>query len=97
VFFENTHCLTCSAELGFVPNQLAVGAIEPAEGGQYRVAGTDEPYAKCENYVAHGVCNWMVEVADPQALCLACRCNNTIPNLDSEESRGLWAAVETGG
>jgi hypothetical protein len=95
VFFENTHCLTCSAELGFVPSQLAVGALEPVGDGQYCVAGTEEPYAKCQNYVSHGVCNWMVEVADPQALCLACRCNNTIPNLESEESRALWAAVET--
>ena len=95
VFFENTQCLTCSRELGFLPNRLTLSTLEPSDAGDYRAGNAKGTYKKCQNYVEHGVCNWMIDVADPQPLCLACRLNNVIPNLANPESRELWAGVET--
>ena len=36
----------------------------------------------------------MIPAAEPQTLCLACRLNNVIPNLEHAESHALWAEVE---
>jgi hypothetical protein len=94
IFFENTRCLTCSRELGFVPDQLELVAIEPADGGVFRPAEGERLLKKCQNNVEHGVCNWMIGAADPAALCLACRLNNVIPDLSSAASRELWGEVE---
>jgi hypothetical protein len=37
----------------------------------------------------------MVDAADPEGLCLACRLNNVIPDLGDGDRRQLWAQVET--
>lgn len=95
LFFENSSCLTCSRELGFLTDRMTLSAIEPGQGGQYRSVPPSRAYKKCQNYVEHGVCNWMIDAADPQSLCFACRLNNVIPDLSNPESRALWADVET--
>src|SRR5262245_5836820 len=94
VFFENSRCLTCSRELGFVPRDLAIVALEPAAPELYRPAGREGSFKRCRNNFEHGVCNWMLEASDSFALCLACRLNNVIPDLTNPESRELWAEVE---
>jgi hypothetical protein len=79
-----------------MPDRMVLSALEPSGDGQYRPAPDgDAVYRKCQNYVEHGVCNWMVEAADPEPLCLACRLNNVIPDLSNPESRALWADVES--
>lgn len=95
VFFENTRCLRCSRELGFLPDRLTLSAIEPSDAGRYRPVREHGAYKKCQNHVEHGVCNWMIEVSDPHPLCLACRLNNVIPNLANPDDRARWADVET--
>jgi len=94
LFFENQTCLACSRELGFLPDRLTLAALEPTADGTYRPSDGDGRFRKCGNYVEHGVCNWMVAADDPQALCVACRLNNVIPDLGDAERRTRWAAVE---
>lgn len=95
LFFENHNCLTCGHELGFLPGALAVAAITASGDGTFRAAADDAaPVRKCANYVEHAVCNWMVDAADPQPLCLACRLNNVIPDLGDPRRRAQWAMVE---
>ena len=36
----------------------------------------------------------MKEVADPSSLCVACRLNRTIPDLDDADNARYWAAIE---
>jgi hypothetical protein len=95
LFFENHNCLSCGSELGFVPDALALSAVTADAAGTYRVADGAKPLRKCANYVEHGVCNWMVDAADPDSLCLACRLNNVIPDLGDAERREQWARVES--
>jgi hypothetical protein len=92
VFFENTGCLACGRELGFLPERGELSAIEAQADGRYRAA--EGSYKKCENYVAHGVCNWMIPQVDDHALCRACRLNNVIPDLGDPKNRELWGEVE---
>ncbi len=92
VFFDNTACLSCGRELGFVPEAGEIFALEPGGGQTYRtLSGT---FRKCQNYVALGVCNWMIPEGDSEELCRACRLNNVIPNLSDPKNRELWAEVE---
>jgi hypothetical protein len=96
LFYENSRCLTCSRELGFLPDRLTLSAIELDAGGMsYHPVPAVGTYRKCQNYVEHGVCNWMIPADDASPLCLACRLNNVIPDLSNPDSYALWAEVET--
>lgn len=90
VFFENSLCLACSRELGFMPDVLKMasfpaGAVIATQHGEYR---------KCANYAHEGVCNWLVPSASQSPLCQACELNRVIPNLSEPENRALWSEVE---
>lgn len=92
VFFENTRCLACKRELGFLPDHATLTGLDPAVEGVHTTKYGQ--YVKCANNVEHGVCNWLVSVGDTQTLCQACRLNNVIPDLSDPANRKLWGEVE---
>jgi hypothetical protein len=91
-FFENTRCLACRRELGFLPDALTLVAIEAKASGWFSTGRGD--YRKCSNYVDEGVCNWMLPASAPGSLCQACQLNHVIPDLSQPENRRLWAETE---
>jgi hypothetical protein len=91
VFFDNTQCLTCGRELGFLPEAGTLLGLEAARDGVH--ATPYGPCKKCENYAARGVCNWLVPEGDT-TLCRACRLNHVVPDLSSADNLALWAEVE---
>ena len=97
VYFENTRCTHCGHELGVLPEVLRVSALRPVGGDTWQ-ALTDltaqTRYRKCENYSAHDVCNWMVPVGAEQRLCLCCRLNDVIPNLERPGFTERWYRLE---
>jgi hypothetical protein len=90
--------MSCNRELGFVPDALILGAIEPAKDGFFMLSGpnqTDFRYKKCQNYAQESVCNWMIPGEDQnEVFCKSCRLTGTIPNLTSTQNRALWALME---
>jgi hypothetical protein len=92
LFFENTRCLQCQSELGFLPDRGELAALRAGESGHFEAAGGR--YRKCINYAEVEACNWMIPAGDEQALCRACRLNNVIPDLSDPQHRALWAEVE---
>jgi hypothetical protein len=72
VFFENTLCLYCQTPQGFVPERLALIALEGA--------AADELH-RCANFDLIG-CNWMV--ASQGRLCRSCELTRTRPG-DSDK------------
>lgn len=97
VFFENSLCLACHRELGFVPEILELCALERVGDDGYRVRDarlTDRLFRKCLNYSKQGVCNWMVGADHPTAYCLACRLNQMIPDLSLPENHAYWREIE---
>ena len=101
IFFENTRCLQCGRELGFLPDPLVLVALEPREPDRFATSHGD--YRKCANYVEQGVCNWMVPIppptgtssaAVPSPFCQACQLNHVIPDLSIPENRALWGEME---
>ena len=96
LFFENTRCLACNSALGFRPDKLLmVGIRDPEAAATETIVADDSGFRPCANYVDNGVCNWLVPARSPDALCIACRLNQTIPNLSEPGNRQLWADVES--
>ncbi len=97
VFFDSVTCTRCRRALAFLPDRGIVTAIEEAGGDSWREAGRDGPgvlYRMCRNGRDHGVCNWAVPAADPNAYCRACRLNQVIPNLGDPDARQAWYRLE---
>jgi len=97
VFFENTRCLDCERELGFVPEFLDQCPLRKTDADTYRLAelpGHDREYRKCANYSRNHVCNWLVPVEDSNSFCRACRLNQMIPDLSLPENHEYWHEIE---
>ncbi len=84
LFFENSQCLQCGAEVGY----------DPAVNGMVTLTQA-AALKRCANSIAHGVCNWLLPAADEQTFCTACRLNRTIPDLTIIGNRQLWARMES--
>ena len=39
-------------------------------------------------------CNWLVSAKEKDLLCISCRLNHTIPNLNDEDNAHLWRLIE---
>ena len=94
IFFENTVCLACRRELGFLPDALTMAPLEA--NGPEGFTTAHGVYRKCANYLEQGVCNWMVPAASSCSLCQACDLNHVIPDLSDPKNKLLWVEVEKG-
>lgn len=97
LYFENSQCMVCGLELGFVVEDMQLSALEPDESGsgQWRALSNGRYYRKCANYTQYDVCNWLVPAGEGQAYCCSCRLNQIIPNLSEPQNLKLWYRVET--
>jgi hypothetical protein len=97
VFFENTVCNNCDSMLAYQPATRTINSFEQTPDGAWRSLNkTDEGklYKQCSNYVQHNVCNWMLPIDDPHALCESCQLTVVIPALSTEKNHVLWARLE---
>ena len=97
VFFENTVCNHCDSMLAYQPATRTINSFEQTGTGAWRSLNKiDEGklYKQCSNYVQHNVCNWMLPLDDPHALCESCQLTVVIPALVSEKNHTLWARLE---
>jgi len=94
VFFENVACESCGARLGFVPDELAMGAFEAGDDGWPRLAAGKPAMQPCANYLSFQVCNWMVPAGSLQPLCVCCRTTEIVPALSKPENLTYWLAIE---
>ena len=103
LFFENTVCLSCQAEVAYhpdisdfvvLPKGLAVDAafeIEVPGKGRQKLR-------RCKNFTA-GACNWILPVHDPEGsepevFCASCRLTSIIPDLSNEQHLAAWLDIE---
>lgn len=101
LYFENVTCLQCGSNLAFLPDRLALCAVEPAEGdglwrrksARGREAGAPQ-YRLCHNTTAYQACNFAVPAADPNPLCVSCRQTRVLPDLSVPENVERWFRIE---
>ncbi|QDU28265.1 hypothetical protein ETAA8_33650 [Anatilimnocola aggregata] len=98
IFFRNSLCLGCKSVLGYEPETGQLRAIEPGpQPDTWKLPGqtTDTPlWKRCENFDSPAGCNWLVTADDPEPLCLSCRLNRTIPDLDDAQNSRWWRLIE---
>jgi hypothetical protein len=82
VFFDNSACLRCGAELGFLPDR-----------GELVMAAADDGLRRCAD-AAVVRCNWMVGAEDPSGRCRSCRLTRTRPNDADPAALAAWAKAE---
>jgi hypothetical protein len=96
IFFRNTLCLACNSQLGLLPDEGRLAALDPGPtAGTWRVEGRDEVLKFCANRSSQAACNWMMYARNPKTYCIACRLNRTIPNLDDADNARYWTRIET--
>jgi len=95
LYFENKRCEQCGLALGYLPELTVLTALTAEGGDLWRpIAGSLGDYRFCAN-AGRGVCNWLIPAHSPDAFCLACKLNRTVPNLDSPGNLDLWQRLET--
>jgi hypothetical protein len=97
LYFENSVCTKCSHSLGYdsaVSRLLALEPVPEADNIWQAVGAPDRTYRFCSN-ASFGVCNWLIDVASPDAFCLCCRHNATVPDTSVGDNLANWAKMET--
>jgi hypothetical protein len=103
LFFENILCLQCGSALAFLPDRLALCAVEPVPDGAAGLwrrktgrRGKEEAshYRLCHNHTEYQACNFAVQAADPNVLCVSCRQTRILPDLSVPDNRERWHRIE---
>jgi hypothetical protein len=101
LFFENVQCLKCGSELAFLPDRLALCAVEPVGAAGLWRRKPPKPhksrtgrYRLCQNHVQYQACNFAVQDSDPNVLCVSCRQTRILPDLSVPENRQRWYRIE---
>ena len=97
IYFENTLCVNCGSQLGYLPLLGNMTSLEPAGNNLWQTSAPQTQgslFKKCQHYHKENICNWMVECDDPQDFCLSCRLNEIIPDLSIPVNRDYWHRLE---
>lgn len=96
IFFDNTRCLHCSRDVGFLPHNSDLEVHAQAGLYESAPANTEGRLRPCQN-AAIGVCNWLIdpEVDGAAALCKSCRLTRVVPDLSVPENVSRLGHVES--
>ncbi len=98
VYFHNSFCLGCKTALGYEPGLAQVQALEPGPSpGTWTLDGQNEAaplWRRCANFDSPAGCNWLVGADEEKTLCLSCRLNRMIPQLDDADNCRWWRLIE---
>lgn len=92
LFFDNSRCLRCRSELGFVIEDLELVAVRPSDDHLERLDGRPGRYRRCSNQMV-ARCNWLVD--DGHGLCRSCRLTSIRPNDSEQDALAAFADAET--
>lgn len=85
IHFENHLCLQCGAQLGYLPDDDVMLAID---------SGPPTAAVSCSNRNSAAQCNWLLPAQDVSGMCGCCRFTRTIPPQDQDAGRVAWRRLE---
>ncbi|HSH89089.1 MAG TPA: putative zinc-binding peptidase [Ramlibacter sp.] len=101
LFFENVRCLKCGSDLAFLPDRMALCAIEAEPGSDLwkrKATGNrradNRRYRLCFNHSEYQACNFAVRSGDPNPLCASCRQTRILPDLSLASNVDRWYRIE---
>jgi hypothetical protein len=93
VHFDNDACVGCGMRLAYRPSRFGMVALEQ-DGDVFRDPAERQAALKpCAN-AGNGACNWLVEDDHASGYCVACRHNQTIPDLSIRRNVENWRRIE---
>ncbi|MDO1581327.1 zinc-binding metallopeptidase family protein [Rhizobium oryzicola] len=93
IHFDNRVCVNCGHRLAFVPERMAMHALEEEEGGVWHlVANPRQQVRLCANEV-NDICNWTVSAEGTEQFCPACRHNRLVPDASTEQGLRQWRRI----
>jgi hypothetical protein len=85
LFFDNTRCLACGAEVAYDPSSRTLRSLTSAGDGTWSLAGDERRppprFWFCGHRTQAALCNWLIPDGEPHTTCLSCRLTRTIPDL----------------
>ena len=95
IFFRNTLCLACHSQLGYLPDEGRMIALDPGSApGTWRGEGCAGDLKLCSNRRSPAWCNWTLDAQDGNRCCIACRLNRTLPDLDDADNARHVSKIE---
>jgi hypothetical protein len=93
VYFDNTVCVSCGRQLGYVPDRFEMAALDPQTQAWHTAESDGPAHLPCENR-QYGACNWLRPAASSDPRCVACQHNHTIPDLSVPANVANWRKIE---
>jgi hypothetical protein len=93
VVFENTICMNCNRQLGYLSAEAQMVSVEPDGPGWRLYDAAPERYRFCKNWELRG-CNWLIALDSQEDYCEACRHNRTIPAIQDPAALAAWQKIE---
>jgi hypothetical protein len=99
LFFHNTRCLSCDADVAYDPTSRSLGALSPAGGETWTLTADERKpprtFRRCAHSTEAAACNWLVPTEEGEEReCLSCRLTRTIPDLSRPKNAKRLAALE---
>ncbi|MGY2048961.1 zinc-binding metallopeptidase family protein [Methylobacterium sp. JK268] len=91
--FETARCASCKRRAGYDPKAGCVVTVTGVGETLHRLGASGRAYRPCGN-AALGACNWLIPEESPEAYCLACRHNRTVPDLSIPWNLIRWRDIE---
>ncbi len=93
LFFENRNCGRCGHVLGYLPLENMLCTLTQDAQGFWQTPGIAGSMKFCDN-ARHDACNWLLPSDSPEAFCIACRHNRTVPDLSVQGNLESWRKME---
>ena len=93
LFFDNSTCLRCGSQLGYIPEDGRLVALCPVESAFERLDGRPGRFRHCSNRLV-ARCNWMVPDDHVAERCTSCRLTSVRPNDTEVDSLEAFADAE---
>lgn len=93
LFFDNSTCLGCGSQLGFLPDERDLVALRLTPDGFERADGLPGRYRHCANRLV-ARCNWLISASDDAELCASCRLTSVRPNDNEVDAIEALAKAE---
>lgn len=92
LFFESYTCENCGHLAGYRDTDRKM--LTFGLSGYSLISDRESiEYKYCKNH-EYKVCNWLLEMNDPNDYCSACQLNRTIPNLSDRKNFPKWKNLE---
>ena len=94
LYFENTRCERCGHDLGFLSDETDLLTLMRLDSQIFAdVRNQNNRYRYCAN-AQYDACNWLLPIDSQSYFCVACKLNDTIPDLGKQEHLVRWRKLE---